>query len=87
MRRAIALALVVGLAACGSRDAPLASLEVAVPGAFSAALSPDGRQAVIGSLRHGGSLWDLETDQRRFDWNHRAGDMHADHGRGLRARR
>ncbi len=74
MRRAIALALCLGLAACGSRDAPLASLEVAEPGAFSAALSPDGRQAVIGSLRHGGSLWELDTDQRRFDWNHRAGE-------------
>ncbi len=74
MRRAIALALCLGLAACGSRDAPLASLEVAEPGAFSAALSPDGRQAAIGSLRHGGSLWELDTDQRRFNWNHRAGE-------------
>ena len=74
MRRALALALCLGLAACGSRDAPLASLEVAEPGAFSAALSPDGRQAVIGSLRHGGSLWELDTDQRRFNWNHRAGE-------------
>ncbi|MBK8991668.1 MAG: hypothetical protein IPM40_08245 [Gammaproteobacteria bacterium] len=74
MHRAIALALCLGLAACGSRDAPLASLEVAEPGAFSAALSPDGRQAVIGSLRHGGSLWELDTDQRRFNWNHRAGE-------------
>jgi len=74
LHRAIALALCLGLAACGSRDAPLASLEVAEPGAFSAALSPDGRQAVIGSLRHGGSLWELDTDQRRFNWNHRAGE-------------
>lgn len=74
MHRAIALALCLGLAACGSRDAPLASLEVAEPGAFSAALSPDGRQAAIGSLRHGGSLWELDTDQRRFNWNHRAGE-------------
>jgi len=40
LQRAIALALLLGLAACGSRDAPVASLEVAVPGAFSAALSP-----------------------------------------------
>lgn len=73
MRRALALALVVGLAACGSRDAPVASLEVAARGAFSVALSPDGRQAVIGSLLHGGSLWDIDSGERRFDWNHRAG--------------
>ncbi|MBP9032855.1 MAG: hypothetical protein KBG29_03105 [Pseudomonadales bacterium] len=73
MRRAIALALVVGLGACGPRDAPVASLEVAARGAFSAALSPDGSQAAIGSLHHGGSLWDLDTRQRRFAWNHRAG--------------
>jgi len=73
LRRALALALVVGLAACGSRDAPVASLEVAARGAFSAALSPDGRQAVIGSLLHGGSLWDIDSGERRFDWNHRAG--------------
>ena len=73
MRRALALALVAGLAACGSRDAPVASLEVAARGAFSAALSPDGRQAVIGSLLHGGSLWDIDSGERRFDWNHRAG--------------
>lgn len=39
-------------------------------GAYSAALAPDGRYALIGAVNHGGSLWDLQQRARLFDWNH-----------------
>lgn len=75
MRGALAFLLVAALAACGQREAPQSSLELAARGAFSAALSPDGRLAAIGSLTHGGSLWNLDTAERRFNWNHRTGAL------------
>lgn len=39
-------------------------------GAYSADLSADGRHALIGAVRHGGSLWGLQQRARLFDWNH-----------------
>ncbi|MBP8925407.1 MAG: hypothetical protein KBG75_06105 [Pseudomonadales bacterium] len=68
------LALLLGLGACDGASKPASSLEVADKGAFSAALSADGSYAVVGSLTHGGSLWDVDTGERRFNWNHRAGE-------------
>jgi len=57
------------LAAC-SGDSPQLSIEVAVDGLFSAALSADSNHAVIGSIAHGGSWWQLDPKERLFDWNH-----------------
>lgn len=65
----------LGLAACSREHAPYASLELAAKGAHSAAIASDGKQAAIGSLTHGGSLWNIETGERRFNWNHRAGNL------------
>jgi WD40 repeat protein len=64
--------LLVALAGCRGGDPPASSLEVAVHGAHSAAVSRDGRMVAIGSLTQGGSLWTLDPDERRFNWNHRA---------------
>ncbi|MGI9285544.1 MAG: WD40 repeat domain-containing protein [Pseudomonadales bacterium] len=61
------------LCACGTDIAPGDSLEFANQGAHSAALSSDGQRAVIGAINHGGSLWDLGSSARKFDWNHTAG--------------
>jgi len=72
------LALVVLAAcACSSGDPPEENLEVAARGLYAAAFPRDGTLAVAASLTHGASLWDLGTQQRRFDWNHRKDERSA----------
>lgn len=61
------------LSGCSQGQAPTSSLEMAVQGIHNAAISDDGALTVIGSINHGGSLWDLTASERRFDWNHKAG--------------
>ena len=63
------------LCACGTDVAPGDSLELASQGAYSAALSSDGQRAMIGAINHGGSLWDLGSNARKFDWNHKTGEF------------
>jgi len=75
LRHALALALTIALAACSAREAPQSSLEIAARGAYSAAIAPGGRLVAVGSLTHGGSLWDVQTGERRFNWNHRPGAL------------
>lgn len=65
------------LCACSTDVAPGDSLELASQGAYSAALSSDGQRTVIGAVNHGGSLWDLASSARKFDWNHVAGKFSA----------
>ena len=61
------------LTACDAGRQPASSEEVAVKGVYSAALSNDGRWAVIGSITHGGSLWQLGNGNKRlYNWNHQA---------------
>lgn len=69
------LGLLIGLA-LALADLPLhadqgTALEVSARGARAVAFSADGRLAAVSSLVHGGSLWDLGSEERRFDWNHR----------------
>ena len=59
---------------CGQGQAPSKSIEVAVKGLYSGALSDDGKLGVIGSIHHGGSLWRTTQNERLFNWNHKAGD-------------
>ncbi|MDE1465233.1 WD40 repeat domain-containing protein [Spartinivicinus poritis] len=44
--------------------------ELALQGYYSSALSSDGNYAVIGSIYHGGSCWELPKSERLYDWNH-----------------
>jgi len=67
------LFLAAMLSGCGIDNAPVSSRELALKGAFSAALSNDARYVVLGSLVHGGSLWNVQTHERLFNWNHAAG--------------
>jgi WD40 repeat protein len=60
--------------ACGSHTAPSERFEVAINGIYHGALSVDGRYAVIGSVRHGGSLWRLSDIERIYNWNHTEDD-------------
>lgn len=63
------------LCACNADVAPGDSLELASQGAYSAALSNNGQRAAIGAINHGGSLWDVDSNARKFDWNHAAGEF------------
>lgn len=68
-----ALLLALGLWGCDSASKPERSLEVAARSIQSGALSADGAWAVVGSGYHGGSLWELDTGERLYDWNHKEG--------------
>lgn len=63
------------LAGCDSHEVPSASWEYAVKGLYSACLSRDGALAAVGSITHGGSLWQVRNQARLFDWNHRSGEQ------------
>ncbi|MGI0119490.1 WD40 repeat domain-containing protein [Zooshikella sp. RANM57] len=47
--------------------------ELAVVGNYTSALSHNGKLAMIGSINHGGSLWQFPAYERRFNWNHQEG--------------
>lgn len=70
---AAAVLVAILLAGCDAQG-PAATREVAVQGMLSGAVSADGRFGVVGSIHHGGSGWDLAAGERKFDWNHRAGE-------------
>ncbi|MCW8887197.1 MAG: hypothetical protein OQK12_18370, partial [Motiliproteus sp.] len=59
------------ISACSSGDSPTREVEYAVQGIYSAALSSDGRNAIVGSIQHGGSLWDANNHERLYNWNHK----------------
>lgn len=64
------LAAVFLFSACSLDDQPDATFAASVQGIFSAAYSANGDYAVIGSIQHGGSLWDVAQAERLFNWNH-----------------
>ncbi len=61
------------LAGCDSGERPGRSVEYAVQGLYSASLAPGSRYAIIGSIQHGGSLWDSSQHERLYNWNHQQG--------------
>lgn len=61
------------LLACS--DGPTNTLQLATQGLLSGDLSANGSLAVIGSIHHGGSLWDLNNNERIFSWNHQSESM------------
>lgn len=62
------------LGGCFSQTPPANTWELAVDSAYDAALSDDGSVAVVASLNHGGSLWQLPAKERVYNWNHKAGE-------------
>lgn len=62
------LAVTLLLSACS--NGPETSVQLATQGLLSGALSENGEMAVIGSIHHGGSLWDLPNKERIYSWNH-----------------
>lgn len=67
--------VLIALASMGCEgEKPVDTLQVAVQGLISGALPSTSDLAVIGSVQHGGSLWNTVSKQRQFNWNHRAGE-------------
>lgn len=66
----LSLLLLITLAGCA--DKPEQRWTLTVQGAHSAAISPDGQYALVGSILHGGSLWRLKDGERLYNWNHQA---------------
>lgn len=67
---ALLFALIAG---CGAQQSPDAT-EVAARHIYAAALTQDGEFALIGAEYHGGSLWQLRSKERLYNWNHRQGE-------------
>lgn len=59
----------------GCADGPSQAFPVAAQGLLSGAVSTDGQHAVIGSIHHGGSYWNVEKNERLYNWNHKAEAM------------
>ncbi|HEY7885537.1 MAG TPA: WD40 repeat domain-containing protein [Cellvibrionaceae bacterium] len=70
----ILLAATLLITACSRPPPPSDSLQVAVRTVHTGALSRDGTQALIGSSQHGGSLWQINTRERLYNWNHQANE-------------
>lgn len=72
----IALLLVIAWSTAGCDDAaiPKKQWENAVQGLYSATLSDNGNYALVGSINHGASLWDMQRGERLFNWNHKRGE-------------
>lgn len=67
----IIIGLLCGLlTACGDKNLPTRSIEMASKGINGGALSNDGQYAVVGSIFHGGSFWRTSDGERIYNWNH-----------------
>ncbi|MDX1450980.1 MAG: hypothetical protein R3183_00380 [Oleiphilaceae bacterium] len=73
MQKLLTCLLFIMLTACA--EGPKQTLQLAHQGLLSGALSRDGNLAVIGSVHHGGSLWDVDRKERLYDWNHKSGEF------------
>ena len=58
------------LASCSSGEPPVHWQTYATLGLYTGSISNDGRYAVIGAQEEGGSLWDIDREERLYDWNH-----------------
>ncbi|GAA6167079.1 WD40 repeat domain-containing protein [Sessilibacter corallicola] len=65
------IGLVAALCGCEVSKGPSSSFEIASKGTYSASYDATGQHLVIGSIYHGGSLWD-KRGERLFNWNHKA---------------
>ncbi len=66
----IALCALAVLGACTNDADVAANWEHSRTGLYAAAVSNDGRFAVVSSSSDGASYWDLERNERLFDWKH-----------------
>lgn len=66
--------LLLSLAGC-TPPGPEQSQSLAVQGLYSATFSNDAGQIIIGSINHGGSLWNFFSNERKYNWNHKQGEF------------
>jgi WD40 repeat protein len=60
----------VSLLACSPvTTKPIKNWQLAVDGAYAGSLSNDGKWAVISSIHHGMSVWDLSVNNRVYNWS------------------
>ncbi len=52
---------------------PIERWQIAMQGAYSAAIEKNAAGLVVGSFQHGGSYWRIKTNARQYNWNHRDG--------------
>lgn len=71
LARAILLLACVVVAACSQAPESAPGWEHSRSGLYAAAISNDGRFAVVSSFSDGTSYWDLEANSRLFDWRHK----------------
>lgn len=64
----------LALTGCDDANKPAKSWENAVQGLYSATLSGNGQYGIVGSVNHGGSLWEMRSKERLFNWNHTKGE-------------
>ena len=69
------LSLACLLTGCSRSTPPESSFEYAIQGLYSAEFSDNGSQAIVGSINHGSSLWRVDNNERRFNWNHQQGEF------------
>ncbi|NVJ49101.1 MAG: hypothetical protein HWE13_00750 [Gammaproteobacteria bacterium] len=62
--------LVLILSSCDKGPEAVAKWPHAAVGMYEASLSDDGRLALVATVNHQASLWDLERNERLFDWRH-----------------
>lgn len=70
-----ALFALLVITGCSDAPGPQQELETTVRGANAAALSSNAYFALVAAVDHGGSLWDLRSGERLFDWNHQSGSF------------
>ncbi len=70
VRLSLLLALLLGLCQCSFESDSAGSFSASVKGLLGADFSKDGEHALVGSIQHGGSLWETESAERLFNWNH-----------------
>lgn len=73
-KQVIPITIVAALLSSCDSPPPEQSWENALQGTYSASLSNDGKYALIGSIYHGGSLWNVRNNERMYNWNHKAGE-------------
>ncbi len=69
---AVLAALFLTLSGCSDLTPPEQTWSLATKGHYDAALSDNGSLAIVASINHGGSLWQLPQHERVFNWNHKA---------------
>lgn len=60
----------LALTACQDYEKPVAEWPHAAVAVLDAAISRDGKYALVSSMNFGVAFWDLEKDQLKFQWKH-----------------